>query len=161
MASSPLFPERLRHPRFIEGKAKQVDHALGFTDRTGQVKGNAALRDDLHRIIYAIGKGNRLPERCYRRAIDRNDDEMLQTYGINHVHLGKAGSDVLLFYVEYNDFVLLLEIDRHRDHFKPPVAEVLNRLHNTGLQLADDKAQALKSARNAALRRLLFQKKPR
>lgn len=157
----PLFPERLRNRRFEEGKPKEVDHAPGFTDRTGLMKGDAKLRQNLHNIIYAIGKGNRLPEKCYRRGIDRDYDEMLDLYGINHLHLDEGGGDVLLFYVEYDDFVLLLEIDRHRDHFRSPIASVLRALHRTGLGLADKKASARKAKRKASVRKGLLPKKPR
>jgi hypothetical protein len=142
----------LREPTFRQGRPKQVDHAPGFTDRTGLMKGHADLRANLHAIIDAFGKGNLLPASCYRRGLGRTHDEMLDLYGINHVHLDDGGGDVLLFYIEYADFVLLLEIDHHRDHFKAPVGKTLLGLHRTGLTAADARAVARIQAKRGAAR---------
>jgi hypothetical protein len=143
---------RLRNPRFEDGKPKRVEYVPGFRDRTGAVTPGSTAHGDLHRIIAAIGHGDRLPERMYRRGVGRDDDALLDRDGIKHVHLGGAASDILLFAVEYADVVVLLEIDHHGNHFQRPIGAALNRRHATMLASIDQAAQARSDARRNRIR---------
>lgn len=86
------FPERLRNARFRQDQPKPVDYSVLWEERGGIVPEDSEAEKDLLAIIYAIDRGNLVPERCYRRGVDRNhpEDRLLRDQGI---HLGGADSD--------------------------------------------------------------------
>ena len=152
---------RIRSPRFEEGMGKRVDHAPGFMDKTGFVVPGTNYAEDLLKIIDCISKGHRLPERMYRNGIDRDPDELLENYGIRHLHLGGADSDVLLFVVEYHDCALLLEINSHREFATKPVGATLRRVHERALRAADGRAQTFLKNLTSSLKAGLLQRRKR
>lgn len=161
------FPERLRNARFAQGKPKRVDYAAAWEQRNRGVDQGSQAEIDLFAIIDAVGEGNLVPERCYRHGIDRNYpiDELLEDRGIKHLHLGGADSDIILYLVEYEDFVLFLEIGTHRDLETEPPGSVLASLHHNCLRRADAQATADRSKRIAERAAIFFKgllpRKPR
>lgn len=113
---SGYFPERQRNGRFAQGHAKRVDYAAAWDRRNRGIERESQAEEDFFAVIDAIGAGNLVPERCYRHGIDRNHprDELLEDRGIKHLHLGGANSDIILYLVEYEEFVLFLEIGTTR-----------------------------------------------
>ncbi|PGH59251.1 hypothetical protein CRT60_01060 [Azospirillum palustre] len=86
-------------------------------------------------ILRRIRAGEPL-DQFYRSGIDDGDDELLEKYGILHLHLEHKGSKHLLYLVQYEhpdgDYVVLLEINDHK-HVKKPVGELMRR-HLPGLK---------------------------
>lgn len=165
MSLSPLFPERVREPRFRVGKQRRVDHAPNFADRTGQVIAGSKAEQDLIALIKLLGDGSILPERFYRNGIDRDADQLLDDHGIKHLHLDHATSDIVLFLVEYDDSVLLLEINDHSAFAEKPVGSILRALHQSALTAADktsatDTANRI-AAKAAAAKAGLLPRRPR
>lgn len=131
------FAERLRNPRFVQGRGKIVDYAANWAKDPRGVARDSEEEADLLAIIRAIGDGNFVPERCYRHGIDRDQDLLLNDYGIKHFHLGGADSDTVLFLVEYEEFVLFLDIGSHVAFASKPPGSVLRSLHDAALRRAD------------------------
>ena len=90
---------RLRLPR-LETKPKRV-RLEGWRDYAAIGK-NPALRAELDDIVESIG---------------RDRDALLEDMGIMHLHLGGRHSDTLIFLIQYDDLVLLLESNSHV-HFR-------------------------------------------
>lgn len=138
--------ERLRNERFAQGAGKAVDYAANWNP-TLKVARDSAEEADLLEIIYAIGKGNLIPERCYRNGIERDRDYLLEDYGIKHFHLGGDNSDTLVFVAEYEEFAVLLDIGSHDAFATKPVGSVLRSLHDSVLRNADKRAAAQREQR--------------
>ena len=138
--------ERLRNERFAQGRGKVVDYAANWNPSRVPAKGSAEEKD-LFDIIYALGAGNLIPEHCYRNGIERTADDLLDNYGIKHLHLGGGNSDTILFLAEYDDFVLLLEIGSHQAFADKPVGSVLRSLHDNALRRADKRSADEREAR--------------
>lgn len=147
---SSSFPERLRNPRFSQGRPKRVDYSAAWQPRSRRIARGSQEEADLVAIIRSIGDGNLIPERCYRHGVDRTQDRLLDEQGIKHFHLGGADSDVILFLVEYDESVLLLEIGTHADLETEPPGSVLASLHQSCLRRADRQAVADRAQRIAA-----------
>lgn len=159
---APAFPERITAPRFAQGAPKSVDYSNAF--QASAVAPGSVEQADLLEIIRCIGAGNLLPERCYRNGVDRDHDELLADYGIKHLHLGGSNSDTMLFLVEYESSVLLLEIADHRAFRDSPPGSALRSLHAHALRTADaqsasDRAKRVAAKSNMVLRGLLPKKK--
>ncbi len=119
--------EPLRGPRF-QLRPKEVLRLDSFIDHTRLIK-TEPYASDFVEFVRSIENGLPLGHGFYRREIDTTPDEMLVSHGIKHVHLGGAGSDVLLFAAEYEDVVILLEFNDHK-HFKTdPIGTLLIALH--------------------------------
>ena len=149
-SAAPLFPERIRDERFRQGGQRTVDHAPNFADRSGMVLAGTQEESDLVEIIRLLAAGSIVPERYYRNGIERDHDELLTEHGIKHLHLGSATSDVLLFLVEYDSKVLLLEINTHKHFESKPVGSVLRSLHDSAIRYFDAEAAADRHNRIAA-----------
>jgi hypothetical protein len=119
--------EPLRGPRF-ETRPKEILRIQPFTDHTRIVKSEPYASDFLE-FVRSVENGLPLGRGFYRREIDTTADELLETHGIKHVHLGGAGSDVLLFAAEYEDVVILLEINDHKHFRTDPIGSLLIALH--------------------------------
>lgn len=141
---SQPFPERQRNARFVQDMPKPVDYAAAWVKGNREVEKGSKAEVDLFSIIHAIGAGDLVPNRCYRHGIERNfpRDELLEDRGIKHLHLGGADSDIILYLVEYEEFVLLLEIGTHRDLETEPPGSILASLHHNCLRRADAQATA-------------------
>lgn len=148
------YPERLRDPRFHQDKPKRVDYSALWKPKPHLVPKGSSEEKDLLDIISAIGRGNRIPAHCYRNRIDLTEDRLLEEQGIKHLHLGGASGDVILYLVEYDDFVLLLDIGSHKDLETEPPGSVLASLHHASLRRADEVSlseKAQRAATNAAI----------
>jgi hypothetical protein len=146
--------ERLRDER-VESRPKAVDFAPNFKDWTGLVFSMPELENDLNELIERIGDGRLLPARFYRRGIERDDDALLEEDGIKHLHLGGADSDVLLWLVEYDDRVVLLEINSHKHFETEPPGSLLRSLHDNFLRERDRQSAEARKAREEDRKRIV------
>lgn len=110
------------------------------------------MAEELTDIIYRLGAGELIPEKCYRNRVDTTPDELLEKSGIKHLHLGGSDSDIMLFLVEYVDYVLLLDIRRHSTFKESPKGSSLLALHMNALRGSDEKAEVDRSGRIAAVK---------
>jgi len=150
--------EPLRGPRF-QSRSKEVLHLEPFVDHTRILKTEPYASDYL-KFIRSIANGLPLQYGFYRREIDTSPDELLERHGIKHVHLGGAGSDVLLFAAEYEDVVILLEVNDHKHFNTDPIGSVLLSLH--GRKMAQAAADASEpAAEQRALEQRITDRKKR
>lgn len=91
---------------------------------------------DLGTILSAIRNGQVIEDRFYRRGIGTTSDELLRKEGIKHLHLGGQGSNCILYLIEYEEEVVLVEISDHRYLDSKPVGK---GLPHAGIQ-AEEKA---------------------
>jgi hypothetical protein len=118
----------------FQRKRKQVYRAPTFADHTGMA-GASPYSDNLLEFRRRIEQGLELPPRFYRNGIGKTPDDLLQHTGVKHIHLGAIKGDVLLFVMEFDDFVVLLEIADHRANFhQVPVGDTLKKNHIAPLQ---------------------------
>ncbi len=141
---------RLRLPR-IETKPKRV-RLEGWQDYASIGK-DPVLRAELDDIVDSIGRGDGVPEKYYRAGIDRDRDELLEQTGIMHLHLGGKHSDTLIFLVQYDDLVLLLESNSHV-HFRtnPKGKNIVALVQSWFVNMERDMADAAQLAAGAAER---------
>jgi hypothetical protein len=121
--SRPVSSLLLRLPR-IEKKPKPV-----FQERWGDFAGalkSPTLAREFFTLVRGIENGRGVLEHNYRAGIDRVRDALLENQGIMHLHLGGRNSELLIFLIEYNHQVLLLESNTHT-HFRtrPPGRNIL------------------------------------
>ena len=145
--------------------ARPVRFADQFRDHSRSLVLGNVYDNDLRVLIDHINAGSLVPERFYRSGIDRDDDELLAATGIKHLHLGGRGSDVLIFLVEYDDVVTLLEINDHKHFRTDPPGSLLRALYDAALT-AEDAASLVRRqqrtvARRAVVRRGLKPRRPR
>jgi hypothetical protein len=144
----PLPALRLRLSR-IEHKPKPV-FAAGWHD-FANVKNKPGLQDELLAIIDSIERGHGVPDRHYRAGIDRDRDGLLEETGIMHLHLGGKDSDVLLFLIQYEDRVVLLETNTHMHFRTEPAGKNIAALTQSWLaHLEHDVAECAEKARTTA-----------
>ncbi|NHT78631.1 hypothetical protein G8E10_23305 [Rhizobiaceae bacterium CRRU44] len=110
-------------------------------------KGKPHLEEPFLDIFLAIQNGTPLPKWAYRRDIDTTDDALLRREGIMHLHLGSQGSNELLFLLQFEAHVTLLEISDHRHFQTDPPGTLLVRLHEAKVaayhaHLAEEEAAA-------------------
>jgi hypothetical protein len=68
---------------------------------------------DFLEVADAVKHGKTLDERFYRPAAGHQDD-LLERYGVLHLHLDGDTSDTLLFLMQFPDRVVLLETNTHK-----------------------------------------------
>ncbi|GIK98049.1 MAG: hypothetical protein BroJett029_22580 [Alphaproteobacteria bacterium] len=73
---------------------------------------NPAEEADFLDLVRRIQSGNEIPDRFYRPR-SGEADQLLQNYGVLHLHLGEQTSDTLLFLIQFTDEVLFLETNTH------------------------------------------------
>lgn len=140
---------RLRLPR-IEKKPKPV-YIQQFQDfaKVGQ---SPDLQDELDDIIESIERGDGVPEAYYRAGIDRDKDGLLDDKGIMHLHLGGKNSPTLVFLVQYDDQVVLLETNSHIHFRTKPAGKNILALNQSWLgNLEQGMEEAAKQAKTAAM----------
>lgn len=69
--------------------------------------------DDLGLVRTCVLKGLELPSRFYRPKAGYHD-QILTSYGVLHLHLGKDTSDTILFLQQFADRVVFLETNSHQ-----------------------------------------------
>ena len=148
---------RMRTERFEQGIEREVDESALYSDRTGLIGVDPEVTRNLIEIVRCLGAGNLIAEKFYRNGIDRDADSLLNQHGIKHLHLHEDTEvDALLFLVEYSTFVVLLEVDGHRQHFQKPQGAVLRSLHDSAIRHADAKAAKLRADKIVKVRRGLL-----
>ncbi|MDH7974267.1 hypothetical protein QH494_18930 [Sphingomonas sp. AR_OL41] len=149
MSGNPLYPERLRSERFSQCAKRSIDYSPGFIDRGQRIAPGSQAESDLKEVIRLLGGGSLLPEKFYRNGVGRDYDQLLGDYGIKHLHLGGSTEDIILFLVEYEDSVLLLEVNGHEAFATKPVGSALRALHRSALQNFDSASTQNRAARLA------------
>lgn len=112
----------------IEPRPKAVVKAESYRDYVGLSRHPDLGRQLLH-LVKCIQNGAPLPCGCYRRGHDCTPDALLETTGIMHVHPGGSDSNVLLYLIQYPDWVLLLEVNGHRHFGRVPPGHLLTAMH--------------------------------
>ncbi len=112
----------------IQGKRLKIVKSPLF-DVASYYKGKPELEEYVLDILDAISNGQPLPYWAYRRDIDTKPDEVLNRYGMMHLHLGSQGSNELLWVMQYEDRVILLAIGNHSNFAGMPKGELLYRFH--------------------------------
>ena len=126
-------------------------------------RGKPHLEDPFLDILMAIQDGTPLPSWAYRRDIDTTPDQLLEMHGIMHLHLGSQSSNELLFLLQFDDHVTLLEISTHKHFETDPPGILLIKLHEAKVaalhaataEARAEEASAKKAARTAAIRGIL------
>lgn len=113
----------------IEAKPKRVYKADTFRDSVGLKSKLPDLAANLVLIVRCIESGHPIPERFYRSRREETDDELLELLGVMHLHLDNPGSRELLYLVQFDDHVVLLEVSDHIHVDTQPRGEILKRIH--------------------------------
>lgn len=117
----------------LEAKPKTVHKSGSWADHT-RIARQPPYCDDLLHIIDCIEHGRTLPPRYYRKNVDTTTDQLLDVVGIKHLHLGGQNSNVLLFLIELDTHVVLLEINDHKNFYKKPIGGTLLSTHRQAMQ---------------------------
>jgi hypothetical protein len=126
MARPAPLRQPLRGGRFEMKPKKVVLLSQPLPDHTaGKVAALSPYKEDLVAFIRRIESGLQLPDSFYRTGVDDTPDELLAITGVKHVHLGLRGSNVLLYCIEYDTFVMLLEVNDHKHFGRVPVGALL------------------------------------
>lgn len=154
--------KRLRLP-FIERVPKKVYQSTKFRISV-DLNRKAALSAALAGIYEAIENGFALPLGSYRANVNTTRDELLETAGIMHLHLGSDRTRELLYLVQYSKYVVFLEVTDHIHFTSDPVGNLLIQQHSKALadvseRIADEELRELET-KTAAIRNSLL-KKPR
>jgi len=92
--------------------------------------------------VDCLSVGKPVPEKYYRASIDRHSDELLDEMGVKHLHLGGKDSDILLYAVEFEDRVELLQINGHVHFRTRPKGKLLNAIFSRHLTAIEATAVA-------------------
>lgn len=146
---------RIRDERFRSGVERDVQKSGGFMDHTKLVFATPELEDDYNDLIDCLLAGALVPERFYRNRIDQKPDPLLAAEGIKHLHLGGSDSDIIVFLVEYEDRVVILEISDHTRFASKPPGSLLLQVHKATLAKEDGEAAQRKAQRVQEKREIL------
>lgn len=113
----------------IEAKPKKVHKAETFRDSVGLKSKRPELAENLVHIVRCIENGHAIPEQFYRSRREETDDELLEMLGVMHLHLDHPGCRELLYLVQFDDHVVLLEVSDHIHVDTTPRGEILKRIH--------------------------------
>ena len=130
-------PTRLKDPK-IQGVPKKVQHAKSFRISV-DLKRKAELFEALADIRNAIENGFTLPSGSYRANVLTTRDELLETHGIMHLHLGDENTRELLYLVQFPKRVVFLEVTDHIHFTTDPIGHLL--LNHHGKTVAELSAQ--------------------
>ncbi|WP_374944187.1 hypothetical protein [Sphingomonas sp.] len=139
--------EPLRGAR-LQTRPKEVLTVEPFKDHSGQARVEPFAKDYLE-MVRRIEGGLALDERFYRKRIEDTPDELLEKHGIKHFHLGGQSSDVLVFLAEYDDVVILLEINDHKHFETDPIGSLLISLHQRTMARTAEEAAGPAAERRA------------
>jgi hypothetical protein len=138
---------RIRDERFREGVGRDVIRAPTFVDWTNTIFSVDELEAEFNEIVDCLLEGKLIPEKYYRHRIEHSPDALLASEGIKHLHLGGRDSEIILFLVEYEDRVVLLEANDHRHFASKPEGSLLLSLHHACLRAEDADAAQRKTLR--------------
>lgn len=123
----------LRKSPSIEPTPKQVHFLAGFRDTIGLKTKRPELQDALFELIEHIREGRSVPERFYRKNRSRTPDALLESEGIMHLHLGAPSTPELVYLVQYDTHVVILEVTGHSHFRTAPPGKLLKTLHGSEL----------------------------
>ena len=115
--------DALRSPR-LALRSKRVKLVETYSDHTGKVV-ESPYREDLIDLRRRIIGGLGIDPKFYRQNMEDSRDQLLTLFGVKHLHLGGQKSDVLIYLVEYEDYVAILEINDHKHFRSDPVGKLL------------------------------------
>ncbi len=133
-------PTRLKDPK-IQGVPKNVEHAKSFRVSV-DFKKKPELAEALAGIYHAIENGFALPSGSYRANISTTRDELLETHGIMHLHLGSADTRELLYLVQFPKRVVFLEVTDHIHFTTDPIGHLLLNHHEKAVAELSARFQA-------------------
>lgn len=148
---------RIRDERFREGVGRDVIRAPSFIDWTNTIFSVDELEAEFNEIVDCLLEGKLVPEKYYRHRVEHSPDALLASDGIKHLHLGGRDSEIILFLVEYEDRVVLLEANDHRHFASKPKGSLLLSLHHACLRAQDADAAHRKTERVNAKRAIIEQ----
>lgn len=120
-------PEPLRLPS-LEAKAKRVHRAKSYRVSI-DLKGRPDLLAAYTALVRAIENGWTLPERFYRKDRHSTPDRLLEDEGVMHLHLGDQSTPELVYLMQFDNDVVLLEVSDHYHFTTTPPGSQLYRLH--------------------------------
>lgn len=149
-------PTRLRLPK-LEQKPKAV-HVVDTWRDTQNILNDPELADRVKHIRRCILNGTPLPSSYYRKGVDLDTDALLEAEGFMHLHLGRTNTSELLWLVQYDDHVVLLELSDHKHFTTRPVGTLLKSIHDAAIgrkerELASTSAPVAKSLTTIIKRR--------
>lgn len=133
---------KLKKSHSIEPKPKQVHFLAGFRDTIGLRTRRPDLQDALFELIEHIHKGRPVPERFYRRNRSSTPDVLLENDGIMHLHLGDPSTPELVYLVQYDSHVVILEVTDHAHFRTTPPGKILKTLHSSKLSAWEGEREA-------------------
>lgn len=97
--------------------------------------------ENLQNIIECMKTGNKIPNNFirsgYGRAREDSNNSILTNAGVNHLHLNHPGDNSLLYYLEYENYYVLLCIGTHEQYMKDdPNGEHLLDLYKEAVGIA-------------------------
>lgn len=113
----------------IEPKPKKVLKAETYKDSIGLSSRRPDLATNLVTIVRCIENGYAIPEEYYRANRHDTPDELLEKLGVMHLHLDHPGCRELLYLVQFDEAVVLLEASDHIHVDTSPRGEILGRTH--------------------------------
>jgi hypothetical protein len=112
----------------IQPKPKEIVQAPSWRDIVGLTK-RPELKQAFDTILRCIRTGRSIPQEFYRANRDSTPDELLDREDVMHLHLGNPGTRELLYLIQYDDYVILLEVSDHYHFETDPPGTILNTLH--------------------------------
>jgi hypothetical protein len=139
-------PTLLRSPT-LEAKPKQIVFLSSWRTTVNLAKlpnQQAALTE----FLTCVKSGRTVPAKFYRAST--GDDTLLAQQGIMHIHLGHAGTRELLYIMQFDTHLLLLEISDHAHFDTKPPGEILQRLHTPAISRWETEQQKNAAEQSAA-----------
>ncbi|WP_424138838.1 hypothetical protein [Roseomonas chloroacetimidivorans] len=164
MVEADVPEEALREPEVRSGRPRDVILVPTYVDRIGLLKpGLEAYQADLLFLIQLLKNGTPIPRRFYRSVQGPSTDQALEEYGVMHLHLLNPSTDVLVFLMQFEDWVAILEVNNHLPFQQRPPAHLLRLHHWQGvLEARANRLAAIaksKADKRADIRRRLFMSK--
>ena len=142
----------LQHLDRLELKAKKVLQSALFRPNAEELR-RTGYGEQLVSIRRSILGGVRLDDWRYRRSgYEVPVDKALRDIGLMHLHLSPSHGDKLLWLLQYDTFVIFLEISGHEAFGSdPPGSSVLN-FHSAAINKIVKDEAAQEAAKKEALR---------
>lgn len=115
-----------------------------------------------------IETGTPISDNYYRASSDRRGDDLLVKSGIMHLHLTHPHDDFILYLMQFDDFVLFIEVSTHAHLQKVPIGSSFNmysikkRIIEIQNKISDEKQQKQKELEKTSnhIKTILFKNKP-
>jgi hypothetical protein len=149
-------PSALKLARIV-AKAKEVHFVEPFGDTVGLTR-RPDLQEGLWRIQAAIEAGSALPSFAYRRST--RPDRLLEREGMMHLHLAE-GSRELLYLIQYDAYVVFLEVSDHGHFDNEPPGAVLKAKYRTKVGDVSAAKDAVRERKRQDIRARLLPRPPK